>query len=194
MTRACATTACAVCSQVFERRSTTQRVCSPRCAFRLVRADKRQAAAARRADRVSTREKLESLKPLAKLRAEAQTAFNAFIRARDRKAGYGCICCGAMLEWDSDKPGGAVDAGHFVSRGAAIELAFDESNVNAQRKSCNRPGGTTRDQFRAGMLLRYGAAVVAELEGPHELPRLKHDDLRAIRDTYRRRARELAAA
>ena len=79
-----------------------------------------------------------------------------------------------------------------MSRGSSIELAFDERNVNAQAKSCNRPGGTTRAQFRAGMVERYGEAVVAELEGPHELTQLRHDDLRAIRDKYRKMANELA--
>ena len=85
-----------------------------------------------------------------------------------------------------------MDAGHFMSRGSSIELAFDERNVNAQAKSCNRPGGTTRAQFREGMVERYGEDVVNELEGPHELTQLRHDDLREIRDKYRRMANELA--
>ena len=142
-------------------------------------------------DKRQTRERLEAMKGLHTLRQEAQAAFNRYIRLRDRLAGHGCICCGAPLDWTSSKPGGAVDAGHYVSRGSAIELAFDERNVNAQRKSCNRPGGTTRDSFRAGMVARWGLAVVEELEGPHDLPKLRHDDLRQIRDTYRRKALEL---
>jgi hypothetical protein len=146
------------------------------------------------ADRRQTKAKLEAMKSLRKLRSEAQAAFNLFIRTRDRLAGYGCICCGEPLDWNSGIPGGSVDAGHFVSRGSAIELAFDERNVNAQRKSCNRPGGTTRDKFRAGMTERYGAEVVAELEGPQTLPHLKHDDLRRIKATYRAKARELQAS
>jgi hypothetical protein len=168
------------------------RWCSPDCgaALALAKLEKSKAKAAQ-ADRKATKAQLEALKPLPKLRKEAQAAFNSFIRARDRLAGHGCICCDAPLDWYSGKPGGSVDAGHFVSRGSAIELAFDERNTNAQAKSCNRPGGTTRDRFRAGMIARWGEAVVAELEGPHELPKLKHDDLRRIRDMYRAKARQV---
>lgn len=137
------------------------------------------------------RKKREALKTLKELRAEAQGALNWFTRARDRAAGYGCICCGEPLDWHSSKPGGAVDAGHFISRGAAPELALVEINVNAQRKGCNRPGGTTRERFRAGMVARWGEEVVAELEGPQEPRRYRHDDYRRMRDDYRARARNL---
>jgi hypothetical protein len=203
MTLAVATEAtCNTCRKpILNRRSSLQTKCAP-CVYKAANArDKelrkaqRQAVTAARVahaeDRRTTRAKLEAMKSLGTLRKEAQDAFNLFIKLRDRLAGYGCICCGAPLAWDSGIPGGSVDAGHFVSRGSAIELAFDERNTNAQRKGCNRPGGTTRDKFRAGMTERYGAAVVAELEGPHDLPHLKHDDLRRIRAIYRAKAREL---
>ncbi|WP_343633734.1 recombination protein NinG [Roseateles sp.] len=106
--------------------------------------------------RKQTRAKLEALKPLKELKKEAQAAFNRYIRLRDRRAGHGCICCGAPLEWES-----------------------------------SMPGGTKRDQFRAGMVARWGEAVVADLEGPHPTPHLKHDDYRQIRDTYKLKARAL---
>lgn len=193
---------CKVCRKPIPgRRSTLQTKCIP-CVLAEANARDRAAAKAQRqaaidarkrfaADKRETKAKLDAMKTLKELRKEAQDAFNLFIRTRDRLAGHGCICCGALLDWNSTTPGGAVDAGHFVSRGSAIELAFDERNVNAQRKGCNRPGGTTRDKFRAGMTERYGAAVVAELDGPHDLPHLKHDDLRRIKATYRAKARAL---
>lgn len=151
----------------------------------------RKAAKAAADDRKQTRAQLEALKTLKELRAEAQAEFNRWTRHRDRLAGHGCICCGEPLDWNSNKPGGAVDAGHFVSRGSCPELAFVEANVNAQRKGCNRPGGTTRAQFTAGMIARHGSAVVEWLEGPHELPHYKHDDYRRIRADYRARANAL---
>lgn len=175
---------CRACGKSFLRFRTTATACSPRCALKLVKATKK-------AEKDDTRARRIALKSLADWRAEAQTAFNRFCRWRDRLAGHRCICCGAPLDWNSTKPGGAVDAGHFVSRGSAIELAFDERNVNAQRKSCNRPGGTTRAKFVAGMTARYGKAVVDELEGPHELPKLKAEDYRAIKAKYSALARDL---
>jgi len=180
------------CGEMFTPARQMQKACGPRCASLMVERQKaRTAEKAAREDRKQTRAQLEAMKSLRTLRAEAQAEFNRFIRHRDRLAGWGCICCGVPLNWGSTKPGGEVDAGHYMSRGSSIELAFDERNVNAQRKGCNRPGGTTRAQFAAGMVARYGQAVVDELEGPHDLPQLRHDDLRAIRDTYRRKANEL---
>lgn len=182
---------CKVCEKPFSPRTSLQTICRTLCALKLEATKLRAAKEAAATNRRKTRKALEALKSLRQLRGEAQDAFNLFCRLRDRLAGHGCICCGAPLDWNSTKPGGAVDAGHFVSRGSAIELAFDERNVNAQRKGCNRPGGTTRAKFTAGMTERWGAAVVAELEGPHDVPHLKHDDLRKIRDTYRAKARAL---
>lgn len=191
---------CKICRGPFVKFSLDHKVCrSEECAVawsEMQRAKKAATAeklAARAAidDRKQTRAQLEALKTLKELRAEAQKEFNAYIRARDRKAGYGCICCGAPLDWNSTKPGGAVDAGHYLSRGSCPELAFVEMNVNAQRKGCNRPGGAIRDDFRAGMVRRYGEAAVAALEGPQSLPHLRHDDYRHIRDTYRAKARAI---
>lgn len=181
------------CGVVFSPARSFQCWCSPDCAVLIAREKKEQAETkARQADRKADKAKKEGMKSLGELRKEAQAQFNRFIRFRDQIAGHGCICCGRPLNWNSGKPGGDVDAGHYLSRGASIELAFDERNVNAQAKSCNRHGGTTRAQFRAGMVERYGECVVNELEGPHELTQLRHDDLRAIRDKYRKMANELA--
>ena len=181
------------CGVVFSPARPFQCWCSPECGLSIARAKKEQAETkARQAERRADKDKKEGLKNLGSLRKEAQTQFNRYIRFRDQIAGHGCICCGRPLNWNSGKPGGDVDAGHYLSRGASIELAFDERNVNAQAKSCNRPGGTTRAQFRCGMIDRYGVDVVDELEGPHELTQLRHDDLRAIRDKYRKMANDLS--
>jgi hypothetical protein len=180
------------CGQSFRPMRAGQIACGPECAGSVgawIKASKTKAALAE--DRKKTRAALEKLKTLKELRGEAQDALNRFTRARDRAAGYGCICCGQPLEWNSTMPGGSVDAGHFMSRGSSPELALVEANVNAQRKSCNRPGGTTRAAFRAGMVARHGEAVVAALEGPNDPPRYRHDDYRRIRDDYRAKARAL---
>lgn len=193
------TCAAAGCRERFIPRNDRHRACSAGCSEKVVEQDNAKAARveAKRvaalavADRKNTRVQLEARKPLKELRAEAQAAFNRYIRLRDRQAGRACICCGERLDWNSTMPGGAVDAGHFMSRGSSPELAFDERNVSAQRKGCNRPGGTTREKFRAGMVARWGAAVVADLEGPHPALHLKHDDYRQIRDRYKLKARAL---
>lgn len=120
------------------------------------RAAEKEARAAAKVERAETRRRKEAVKRLPGLIADAQVAFNAYIRARD--AGRPCICCGKPFE--PEKPGGSVDAGHFRSRGSAPHLRFNEDNCFAQRKNCNRPGGTTHAAFRAGAVERIGLARV----------------------------------
>ena len=146
-------------------------------------------AKAVRAEKRQDREKREAGKSIRKLIAEAQTAFNAFIRARD--AQQPCICCDKPFE--PQRPGGSMDAGHYMSRGSSCQLRFDEANVHGQRKNCNRPGGTTRASFRAGMIARVGLAEVERLERDDGVHKWTHDELRAIRDQYKAKAKELKA-
>ena len=172
---------CTECGKEFMRRSTLHTVCSPRCASRSVKT-------ARKAEKAAYKRRQEAAKTISKLRQEARDAFHAFIRARDR--GKPCICCGKPMPWHESTPGGFIDAGHFMSRGTCPELRWDEVNTNAQLKSCNRPNGTTRASFRAGMVERYGLAEVERLEGPNPPRRDRADDLREIRDTYRAKLKQ----
>lgn len=175
---------CKACAKEFFPARTMQVVCGQRCATKLVALNKK-------AEKAADRAKKEAMKPLREIQAEAQREFNRWTRLRDRLAGHPCISCGKPLNWNSDKSGGEVDAGHYMSRGGSPELAFVEANVNAQHKSCNRPGGAKRAEFRLWMIDRHGLAVVEELEGPTKPARLRHDDYRRIRDTYRAKANEL---
>lgn len=151
------------------------------------RAEAKAARAAAKVERAETRRRKEAIKRLPELIAEAQEAFNAYIRARD--AGLPCICCGQPFE--PMKPGGSIDAGHFRSRGAAGHLRFNEDNCFAQRKNCNRPGGTTYAAFRAGVVARIGEERVAALEADNTPHKWSHDELRAIRDEYRAKLKEM---
>jgi hypothetical protein len=176
---------CDVCGKPYMRQNTLQRVCGVRCATRVATQARKARHEAEKSQRAAFRQRKEAAKPRGRLLAEAQAAFNRWIRQRD--GGRPCICCGAPME--TDRPGGAVDAGHYMGVGACPELRFDEANVHAQRKSCNRPGGTTRAAFRAGMIERVGLAEVGRLEGPHPPRKWTLDQLRAIRDEYRARCR-----
>lgn len=171
---------CEVCQSLFVPERMGQVVCRPACAMKKVRQDKV-------AERAKVRTRKEAAKRIPELIAEAQAAFNAYIRARDE--GQPCICCGKPFE--PMKPGGSVDAGHFRSRGAAGHLRFNEDNCFAQRKNCNRPGGTTYAAFRAGVVARIGEERVAALEDDNTPCKWTHDQLRAIRDTYKAKLKEL---
>jgi hypothetical protein len=176
---------CAICREPATSSANLKPFCSPGCGLELAK------LTLAKQERARDRQRKEQTKSARALKVEAQKAINAFARERDRQAGHGCICCGAVLEWDSGIPGGLVDAGHYVSRGSMPSLALDPRNINAQRKSCNMPGGANRDSFRAGMIDRWGAAVVAELEGPQPVRKYTADDYRCIKDEYRMKLRQL---
>lgn len=176
------------CGRLFMQARPMQCVCSPACASRKVRAEKKQ-------EREETRKRKEAIKPLRKLLAEAQAAFNAYIRERDKD--QPCISCGEMNP--PMKPGGQWDAGHFLSRGAYPELRFNEDNCHKQCKSCNGGGGrfahkarTVAEDYERNLIERIGEDRFYRLkEGPHDLEKLTRDELIQKAATYRRKLREL---
>jgi hypothetical protein len=178
---------CAHCQTSFQPQRMGQRVCSPICAARLVKSNKK-------AERVQTQARKEAIEPIKKVKAAAQAAFNAYIRARD--ADEACISCDVINP--PMKPGGAWDAGHFMSRGAYPELAFDEDNCHKQCKSCNAGSGkfshharTVADQYEERLIKRIGQERVDRLKGPHEVLKLDRDTLRQIKTIYRAKTRQL---
>ena len=145
------------------------------------RADAKKARAAARVERAEIRRRKEAIKSRADWAKEAQTAFNAWVRIRDE--GLPCISCGRQHQ-------GQWHAGHYLSTGARPELRFTESNVHRQCAPCNTHLSGNAVLYRIGLIERIGLQVVEWLEGPHELPKWTADELREIRDTYRRKAKE----
>jgi hypothetical protein len=171
--------------------------CSDDCgtAIALDRLAKQKAAkekAVRAADRKQLHEVRERAKRKADYIADAQKAFNAWVRERD--ADKPCICCGKYFDAKDLATGGQWDAGHYLSRGHAPHLRFDERNVHRQLKGHNRPGGTTRASFRRGMEERIGIEALLALEADVTPRHFSIQDLIAIRDEYRARLKELKAS
>ena len=150
------------------------------------RADAKAARMAAKVERASIKARKEAIKTIAQRIADAQIAFNAFIRERDK--GKGCFVCGRPF---TDKPGQVQHAGHVRSRGAAGHLRFNEDNCFAQRKNCNRPGGTTYGAFRAGVVARIGQARVAALEADNAPRKWTREELIAIKTTYKAKLKEM---
>ncbi|MCD2760283.1 recombination protein NinG [Pseudomonas aeruginosa] len=177
------------CGQEFTPRfSSTQKVCSPACALAIK--DKHAKPARKAIDDRERREikvRKERLKSRADHLREAQQAFNAFIRERDRLAGYPCISSGRPLDWN----GNAVDAGHYRSTGAAPHLRFDERNCHAQSKQENRYLSGNAADYRIGLIARIGLAAVEALEADNTVRKYTVEDLKQIKATYRAKLREL---
>ena len=153
------------------------------------RTAEKKARMAAKVDREETRKRKEAIKTLPELHREAQAAFNAFIRARD--AGKPCICCGLPLS--AGDVGGWFDCGHYRSVGSAPQLRYHEDNAHGQRKQCNRWGAGRAVDYRLGLIGRIGLERVEALESDNAPHKWTRDELMAIRDTYRKKARSCAA-
>ncbi len=90
-----------------------------------------------------------------KLIKELETQFNRFIRSRDCPGI--CISCTNFVTTDT------CDAGHFW-RVHYSALRFDERNVNAQCRGCNNWKSGNENEYRLGMVAKYGEDVVTELD------------------------------
>jgi hypothetical protein len=171
---------CKQCAKLFSPVRPMQAVCSPVCAARKVKADKA-------AERTQFKARKEAIKTIPQLIKEAQVEFNAYIRARDHF--QPCICCGMPL--GTGEVGGAYDAGHYRSTGSASHLRFNEDNVHAQRKHCNRYGAGRAVDYRIGLIARIGLPRVEALEANNTPHKWTREELTEIRNTYRLKLKEL---
>lgn len=182
---------CRVCPTRFIPIRPLQVACCPDCAQVLARRNREKAEKrAATIERQKTRAALEALKTVPQLMGEADRAFCAWVRARD--AGLPCICCGETAK-SAALTGGEWDAGHYRSRGAASHLRYDPRNCHAQLKQCNRRAWDVAS-YRTHLIERIGLEAVEELESDNRTHKWTRDELREIRDDYRRKLRELLKA
>jgi hypothetical protein len=172
--------ACKVCSTYFIPARPLQSVCSPKCAMKHVRTQKK-------AEIATTRQRKAALKTIPDLIKEADRVFASYIRERDRQAGYLCISSGQLLDWS----GNQVDAGHYRSRGAAPHLRYHPDNCHAQTKRDNRYLAGNAIDYRMGLISRIGLARVEALETDNTPKKWTRDELIAITNEYRAKLREL---
>lgn len=117
------------------------------------------------------------LKTASQWRVEAQTAFNAYIRYRDRD--QPCISCDSS----ASRENGYWDAGHYRSRGAARHLSFHQHNCHKQCHKCNRYLSGNVVEYRHRLIDRIGLDKVIILEYNNDT--VKHDI------TYLRRIKKI---
>ena len=177
---------CKACSEIFIPARPLQRVCSASCALKHARAltEKKQAKEQAQ-ERKATREKLQALQTKPQLLKKAQTAFNAFIRARD--AGKPCISCGRPLGTEPN----TYDCGHYRSVGSAPHMRFVEDNAHGQCKHCNNHLAGNHVEYRKGLIERVGARTVELIEADSTLRKYTHEGLIEIARHYREQARKL---
>lgn len=172
---------CEVCQTLYTPQRMGQVVCRPACAMKKVRLAKVE-------ERAQIKTRKEAIKTIAQLIAEAQFQFNAYIRERDKDKG--CFVCGRPFR---DVPGQVQHAGHVRSRGAAGHLRFHLDNVHGECEGCNGPHGAKPHQIKAGAIARIGQERFDALENDNTPHKWDRDELRGIRDHYKKLLKEMTS-
>ena len=138
-----------------------------------------------KAERKETKLKLDAMQTKPQLVKKAQTAFNAYIRARD--VGKPCISCDKPLD------GGAntFDAGHYRSVGSAPHMRYVEDQVHGQCKKCNRHLSGNAVEYRKRLLERIGLERLEQIESDNVLRKYTKEALIEIARHYNEQARQL---
>lgn len=179
---------CPICGKQFAKQRMGQKACSIECAIAYSRKQlDKQAAVIEKAKRKEVKVRKEALLTRADWIKRAQTAFNAYIRERDKN--QPCICCGLPLTLDAI--GGGYDCGHYRSVGSAPHLRFDPRNAHAQRKQCNRYGAGRAVDYRLGLIARIGQAEVEALEADQVPRKYTIEELQTICSGYKALLRTL---
>jgi hypothetical protein len=179
--------ACAVCKTKFTPARNFQAVCENiECAIAHGKSQAGQARA-RKALADIGRKEHRAAKERVKSRADhlkdTQTAFNAWIRARD--AGQPCISCGTTADVQ-------YCAGHYRTTAACPELRFEPLNVHLQcNRNCNMGKSGNLLGYRPRLLAKIGTERLAWLEGVHEPKKYTIEELKALTALYRAKTREL---
>lgn len=169
-----------------------QKACNQTCALELAVKEREKKEAKHKSEEVKrVKQKLKqlSMKDRPKALREAQKAFNAYIRERDKK--LNCISCGGKLKDSPYLKGQMFDAGHYRSVGSAPELRFDEDNCHAQCVYCNRNLSGNIVNYRKTLLIRIGEKRLNALEGNHEPTKYTVEEIWAVRDKYKAKLKQL---
>ena len=171
---------CKECKTPFTPVRPMQSVCGPSCAMKVAR------KVVEKKDKKETKLKLDALQTKPQLVKKAQTAFNAYIRARD--AGKPCISCDKPLDGGPN----TFDAGHYRSVGSAPHMRFAEDNCHGQCKHCNNWLAGNHVEYRKRLLERIGEHQLELLEADSTLRKYTKEGLEEIARHYRAEARRLA--
>jgi len=160
--------------------------CSSECLVQYVRSPQGEKTR-HKAVQSDLRKRKEKLKTKGDYTKEAQQAFNAYVRARDK--GKSCISCSTTLHDDS--VGGGYDAGHYRSVGSSPHLRFRLDNCFGQCKKCNRYLSGNVANMRIGIVWKYGQQHLDTIENEDDPKRYSIEDLQRIKRIFRKKLKKI---
>jgi hypothetical protein len=188
---------CKFCKQPATQRFGLNYFCNPDCAYnhaRAIQAKKaiKDASEQRKRDRM----RLAKLKKPHEHASKAQTLFNKMRRLecllwfKEKNLEPVCISCQKPL-------GGDVWAcGHYKTRGARKDLAFERLNTHLQHNfSCNKNKSGDVEGQKIGYAMIYGAEdaarILTDLEVRREIPKRTPEDWQAMKKEFSAEIRRL---
>lgn len=165
---------CIQCDSLFTPMRAMAKVCSPRCAYQTVKAD-------RAAEKVALKKRKAANMTPSEHKERTEKAVNESVRWRDRK--QGCISCGTET--------GVMHAGHYRSVKAAPHLRFDLRNIHKQCAQCNLFESGNLIQYRLGFVARHGVEAVDAVECDNTPRHYSTADLEVIREEALARTKQL---
>lgn len=120
------------------------------------------------------------------MRSRLDEVFSCYIRRRDFGDGHGrCITCGRPITYSS------CDAGHYIGR-SHTATRWNEMNVHAQCRDCNRVHYGRMADYRSALIRRYGRVAVEQLEAQRRREvHLTADMYRQLIDYYTNKIKQL---
>jgi hypothetical protein len=170
---------CRSCKDKYTPTQFAQVVCGWKCAIeydkqKKAKKEKKEHAKGKKAFRLSDA-------PLQKKLTQAH--INKAAKLRDLGKGFGCISCG--------KHGGATFGGHYLSVGANPAMRFNFKNIHLQCFSCNGPLSSNAINYRLGLVERYGAKFVEDLESDKDPRKFSNDEVILIGKYYKGMIKEM---
>lgn len=105
-----------------------------------------------------------------------------------QEAGKPCYTCGKVF--DTNKLGGLIDCGHWLTRGSRPDRARDTRQMRRQCVNCNRYNSGRPKVFEQKLIEELGQVVVDEIRGPSDGDKITCQDLIDMRKRYNRLIRE----
>ena len=155
---------------------------SAKAAARQVAKRSSDSAKIERLAKADLRKRKMDVKPIGYWMKRAQSAFNAWVRARD--AEQPCISCGRHHQ-------GQNHAGHYRPAGSNPEQRFEPDNCHLQCAPCNSHLSGNLTAYRPALIAKIGLARVEWLEGHHEPKRYRREDYQAIEAEYKAKLKKL---
>jgi hypothetical protein len=154
--------------------------CSLECAIKLTEQQNKAKKAKRRRE---DKKRLEALQPYSYWVKKCQTAFNKYIRERDKNEP--CISCGRHHK-------GQYHSGHYLTVGSSPGLRFHPWNCHKQCSACNNHLSGNITNYRINLIEKIGLKNAEWLENNRNGYTPTVEELKEIEAYYKEFVRFIA--